>query len=78
MAKKKATGSVKNGRDSISKRLGIKKGNGSKVICGNIIVRQRGLKFKNGTNTKIGKDYTIYSMSKGKVFFVKSNIVCVI
>ncbi|MGX7458804.1 50S ribosomal protein L27 [Candidatus Vidania fulgoroideorum] len=78
MAKKKATGSVRNGRDSISKRLGIKKGNGSSVTGGNIIVRQKGTKFKCGTNTKIGKDHTIYSIKKGKVLFLKNRIVCVI
>ncbi|WDI79477.1 50S ribosomal protein L27 [Candidatus Vidania fulgoroideae] len=72
MAKKKAAGSLKNGRDSVSKRLGIKKFGGQKVKCGNIILRQRGTKFFPGKNTKIGKDHTIYSISNGNVFFNKN------
>ncbi|MGX7589779.1 50S ribosomal protein L27 [Candidatus Vidania fulgoroideorum] len=78
MAKKKATGSIKNGRDSISKRLGIKKSNGSSVLEGNIIVRQRGTKFRCGVNTKIGRDHTIYSIKKGKVIYLKHGLICVI
>ncbi|MGX7589065.1 50S ribosomal protein L27 [Candidatus Vidania fulgoroideorum] len=71
MAKKKAAGSLKNGRDSISRRLGIKKYSGQLVKPGNIIVRQKGSKFFPGENTKMGKDYTIYSVSSGKIYFYK-------
>lgn len=69
MAKKKAAGSVKNGRDSESKRLGIKKGNNSNVKPGEIIIRQKGSVFKPGLNSKEGKDRTIYSLIKGIVCF---------
>ncbi|MGX7589221.1 50S ribosomal protein L27 [Candidatus Vidania fulgoroideorum] len=71
MAKKKAAGSLKNGRDSISKRLGIKKFDGQSVKSGNIILRQKGTKFFPGINVKIGKDYTIYSILKGVVSYNK-------
>ncbi|MGX7583131.1 50S ribosomal protein L27 [Candidatus Vidania fulgoroideorum] len=71
MAKKKAAGSVKNGRDSESKRLGIKKGNNSLVNSGEIIIRQKGSIFKSGLNTKEGRDRTIFSLVKGRVFFKK-------
>ncbi|MGX7589502.1 50S ribosomal protein L27 [Candidatus Vidania fulgoroideorum] len=71
MAKKKAVGSLKNGRDSISKRLGLKKNSGSKVKIGNIILRQKGLKYKPGKNVKIGNDYTIYSIKNGYLNFKK-------
>jgi large subunit ribosomal protein L27 len=69
MAHKKAGGSSRNGRDSNSKRLGIKKFGGESVIAGNIIVRQRGTKFKPGNNVGIGRDHTIYSMADGFVKF---------
>ncbi len=69
MAHKKGQGSVKNGRDSNSKRLGIKKFGGQVVIAGNIIARQRGTKWKPGRNVGIGKDYTIFSLVEGKVRF---------
>ena len=69
MATKKAGGSSKNGRDSQSKRLGLKKTGGQNVIPGNIIVRQRGTKFFPGQNVKIGKDHTIFSITSGKVSF---------
>lgn len=69
MAHKKGQGSVKNGRDSNSKRLGIKKFGGQAVIAGNIIARQRGTKWKPGRNVGIGKDYTIFSLVDGKVRF---------
>ena len=59
MATKKAGGSSRNGRDSIGRRLGVKKFGGEKVISGNIIVRQRGTKFHPGDNVGIGKDHTI-------------------
>ena len=69
MAHKKGQGSVKNGRDSISKRLGVKKFGDQTVIPGNIIIRQRGTKFLPGRNVGIGRDYTIWSLVEGKVRF---------
>jgi large subunit ribosomal protein L27 len=69
MAHKKGAGSTKNGRDSQSKRLGVKKYGGEYVIPGNIIVRQRGTHFKPGSHVGIGKDYTIYSLIAGQVQF---------
>ncbi|KAA0258515.1 MULTISPECIES: 50S ribosomal protein L27 [Deferribacter] len=69
MAHKKAGGSTKNGRDSHSKRLGVKKFGGEYVKAGNIIVRQRGTKFKPGRNVGLGKDYTIFSLIEGYVKF---------
>jgi large subunit ribosomal protein L27 len=73
MAHKKGAGSTKNGRDSISKRLGVKKYQGEKVIPGNIIIRQRGLKYKIGINVKLGRDHTIYSLKEGIVIFYSKN-----
>ena len=70
-AHKKGLGSTKNGRDSESKRLGVKKSDGQKVIAGNIIVRQRGTKIHPGTNVGIGTDYTIYALKDGKVSFTR-------
>ena len=69
MAHKKAGGSTNNGRDSESKRLGVKKFGDESVLAGNIIVRQRGTKFHSGTNTGLGKDHTIYAKADGKVKF---------
>lgn len=69
MAHKKGGGSTRNGRDSQSKRLGIKKFGGEYVIPGNIIVRQRGTKFHPGANVGIGKDYTIFATQPGFVVF---------
>ena len=69
MAHKKGSGSTRNGRDSNSKRLGIKRYGGEYVLAGNILVRQRGTKFKAGNNVNIGRDYTIYSLINGKVKF---------
>ena len=69
MAHKKAGGSSRNGRDSESKRLGIKKFGGEHVISGNIICRQRGTKFHTGDNVGIGKDHTIFSKIQGHVKF---------
>ena len=69
MAHKKGQGSVKNGRDSNSKRLGVKKFGGEVVVAGNIIARQRGTKWKPGRNVGLGKDYTIFALSDGKVRF---------
>nr|QUE29132.1 ribosomal protein L27 [Erythrotrichia welwitschii] len=69
MAHKKGSGSTRNGRDSRAQRLGVKKYGGESVIPGNIIVRQRGTKFKLGANVGIGKDHTIYSLIDGIVKF---------
>ena len=69
MAHKKGQGSVKNGRDSQSKRLGVKKFGGESVVAGNIIIRQRGTKFQPGANVGLGRDYTIWSLVDGKVRF---------
>lgn len=69
MAHKKGQGSVKNGRDSISKRLGLKKNDGQKVKAGNIIIRQRGTKFHPGNNVGIGSDDTLFALIDGKVKF---------
>ena len=69
MAHKKAAGSTRNGRDSESKRLGVKKLGGEAVIPGNILVRQRGTKFHPGDNVGCGKDHTLYAKSEGKVEF---------
>ncbi|HZD25529.1 MAG TPA: 50S ribosomal protein L27 [Alphaproteobacteria bacterium] len=67
MAHKKAGGSSRNGRDTIGKRLGVKKFGGESVVPGNIIVRQRGTKWKPGENVGLGKDHTIFAMVEGKV-----------
>lgn len=69
MAHKKGQGSVKNGRDSNSKRLGVKKFGGQVVVAGNIIARQRGTKWKPGRNVGLGKDFTIFALADGKVRF---------
>jgi large subunit ribosomal protein L27 len=70
MAHKKAGGSTRNGRDSNSKRLGVKCFGGETVRAGNIIVRQRGTRFHAGTNVGIGKDHTLFAKADGKVEFV--------
>ena len=69
MAHKKGQGSVKNGRDSVSKRLGVKKFGSESVIAGNIIIRQRGTKFHPGKNVGLGRDYTIFALVDGRVKF---------
>lgn len=69
MAHKKAGGSTRNGRDSESKRLGVKMFGGQQVIAGNILIRQRGTKFHPGANVGIGKDHTIYAKADGVVKF---------
>ena len=69
MAHKKAGGSTRNGRDSESKRLGVKKFGGQKVLAGNIIVRQRGTKFHPGENVGMGKDHTLFALRDGNVSF---------
>ena len=70
MAHKKAGGSTRNGRDSESKRLGVKRFGGEAVLAGNILVRQRGTKFHAGPNVGIGKDHTLFAKADGKVEFV--------
>jgi len=69
MAHKKGQGSVKNGRDSVSKRLGVKKFGSQTVVAGNIIIRQRGTKFLPGRGVGIGRDYTIFALIDGTVRF---------
>ena len=71
MAHKKGEGSVKNGRDSNSKRLGVKIFGGQPAIAGNIIVRQRGTKYHPGKNVGVGKDYTLFAVGDGVVEFRK-------
>jgi len=69
MAHKKAGGSTSNGRDSISKRLGVKRFGGEQVLAGNILVRQRGTHFHAGTNVGCGKDHTLFAKTDGVVKF---------
>jgi large subunit ribosomal protein L27 len=69
MAHKKAGGSVKNGRDSVGQRLGVKAGDGQLVPAGSIIVRQRGQTFLSGTGTGLGRDYTVFATMTGRVKF---------
>jgi large subunit ribosomal protein L27 len=71
MAHKKAGGSTRNGRDSESKRLGVKRFGGESVLAGNIIVRQRGTKVKPGVNVGVGRDHTLFAMVDGSVKFIK-------
>ena len=71
MAHKKGEGSVKNGRDSQSKRLGVKIFGGQPVISGNIIIRQRGTEYHPGTNVGVGKDFTLFALTDGVVQFRK-------
>lgn len=71
MAHKKGAGSSKNGRDSESKRLGVKKFGGQAVIAGNIIVRQRGTRHHPGLNVGLGKDHTLFALTDGTVVFKK-------
>ena len=71
MAHKKGEGSVKNGRDSHSKRLGVKIFGGQPAISGNIIVRQRGTEYHPGKNVGVGKDFTIFALTDGVVEFKK-------
>jgi large subunit ribosomal protein L27 len=73
MAHKKGQGSVRNGRDSVSKRLGVKKFGSEEVIAGNIIVRQRGTKFRAGANVGMGRDHTLFSLIDGVVKFDRTN-----
>jgi large subunit ribosomal protein L27 len=69
MAHKKGAGSTKNGRDSNAKRLGVKRFGGEKVRAGNILVRQRGMKFKPGSNVGCGKDFTLFALIEGTLTF---------
>jgi len=71
MAHKKGQGSVKNGRDSRSKRLGVKKFGSQAVIAGNIIIRQRGTRWTAGVNVGMGRDHTLFALSDGRVLFDK-------
>lgn len=74
MAHKKAGGSTKNGRDSESKRLGLKKYGGQQVLAGNIIVRQRGTVYRAGDNVGTGTDYTLFAKAPGRVHFRKKGV----
>jgi len=80
MAHKKGQGSVKNGRDSRSKRLGVKKFGGQAVIAGNILIRQRGTKVHPGLGVGIGRDHTLFALIDGKVTFDQDsrrvNVIC--
>ena len=73
MAHKKGVGSSKNGRDSNSKRLGVKKFGGQTVIPGNIILRQRGTRYHPGDNVGMGRDFTLFALTPGKVEFDKEH-----
>ncbi len=73
MAHKKGQGSVRNGRDSASKRLGVKRYGGEFVTAGSIIIRQRGTKFSAGLNVGIGRDWTLFALVDGKVKFDKGS-----
>jgi large subunit ribosomal protein L27 len=72
MAHKKAGGSSKNGRDSESKRLGVKRYGGEHVVPGNILVRQRGTHFHPGVNVGLGRDHTLFAKAEGRVVFEKT------
>ncbi|MCP8352403.1 50S ribosomal protein L27 [Candidatus Synchoanobacter obligatus] len=74
MATKKAGGSTKNGRDSIGKRLGLKRNHGQQVIAGNILVRQRGKKFLAGDNVMVGRDDTIFAVADGRMVLEKRRV----
>jgi large subunit ribosomal protein L27 len=73
MAHKKSGSSSKNGRDSIGRRLGVKKYGGEAILAGQIIVRQRGTKWKAGAHVGIGKDHTLYALMHGKVIFSRGH-----
>ncbi len=73
MAHKKAGGSSRNGRDSIGRRLGVKKFGGEIVVPGNIIIRQRGTKFHPGDNVGMGRDHTLFARTEGRVRFVRKS-----
>ena len=73
MAHKKGQGSVRNGRDSVSKRLGVKRFGGEFVTAGSILIRQRGSKFIAGQNVGTGRDWTLFALTDGKVTFDKGS-----
>lgn len=73
MAHKKGQGSVRNGRDSVSKRLGVKKFGSEGVLAGNILVRQRGTRFRAGANVGMGRDHTLFALIDGVVKFDRAN-----
>jgi large subunit ribosomal protein L27 len=73
MAHKKGQGSVRNGRDSVSKRLGVKEFGGAVVTAGSIIIRQRGSKFIAGKNVGTGRDWTLFALTDGKIKFDKNS-----
>ena len=73
MAHKKGQGSVRNGRDSVSKRLGVKEFGGQVVTAGSILIRQRGSKFEAGKNVGTGRDWTLFALTDGKVKFDKNS-----
>ena len=73
MAHKKGQGSVRNGRDSASKRLGVKTFGGESVVAGSIIIRQRGAKFQAGQNVGTGRDWTLFALVDGKINFDKNS-----
>jgi len=73
MAHKKGAGSTKNGRDSNAKRLGVKRFGGEKVVAGNILIRQRGMKFQPGKNVGCGKDFTLFALTDGFINFDHKN-----
>jgi len=73
MAHKKGQGTSKNGRDSNPKMLGVKKFDGEKVLAGNIILRQRGTRYRPGTNMGIGRDHTLFALTDGQVKFDKAH-----
>ncbi len=72
MAHKKGQGSVRNGRDSISKRLGVKRYGGETVAAGNILIRQRGSRYLAGQNVGVGRDWTLFALAPGKIRFDKN------
>jgi large subunit ribosomal protein L27 len=73
MAHKKGQGSVRNGRDSVSKRLGVKKFGSEAVLAGNILIRQRGTRFRAGSNVGMGRDHTLFALIDGVVKFDRTN-----
>ena len=73
MAHKKGQGSVRNGRDSVSKRLGVKKYGSEAVLAGNILIRQRGTRYRAGSNVGIGRDHTLFALIDGVVKFDRTN-----
>ena len=78
MAHKKGQGTSKNGRDSNSKRLGVKKFGGEAVLAGNIILRQRGTKYHPGSNVGLGRDFTLFALTQGKVEFDKEHRLVIV